>query len=404
MNQRTCIAIVLAACLGLSERLCAGEVQLNTGGRLIGQVRTIQRDGDRNIVYQVTTRAGSVVTVTHDQVKKAVVDSDETKAYQARAIATPDTVDGQLALAKWCQQHHLEDEYRLHLERVVELDPNHEEARQALSFRRVDGQWKTREQQMVDRGMVWYEGKYRTRQSIALLESHRKREILDAHWAKEIKRLRRMLTDRRQDRVQQATNSFRNLTEPLAAKPVVEILLKEKNVEIRQLLVRTASQIDHQATVNALVTLSLNDPDEEIRYQCLEALITAKRSGLTPLYVAALRSKENAVVNRAAAALAALGDTSAISPLIDALITEHKKVIGGNSSGGDTYSLSPSNGGFSFGGGGPQIKKFERRNPDVLTALVRLSDGQNFDYFKDQWRKWLATQAEMRAVDLRRDQ
>lgn len=394
-------AVCLVIVGGMSCAGSAGEVRLKSGGRLTGKVETLNADTD--LAYQVTTPSGTVIVVAGDQVEQVSIDTAETAAYAARAIAAPDTPEGQLALAKWCQQHHLSKEFQRHATRVVELDPNHDEARGLLNYRKVGGEWQTREQVMQNRGLVWYEGKYRTRQDIALREYEKKQADLQNHWSTEVKRWRKGLEDRRPERAEQAAREFRQLTEPLAAKPLVDILKDEKNPDIRRLLTRTAAQIDHQLTVDLLVVLSLEDPDAELRYEALESLVKSRRPGLTRQYALALKHKDNAIVNRAAAALAALGDSSAMSPLIEALITEHKVVIGSESQG-DTYSLNTATGGFSFGGGGPQIKKFERRNPDVLTALVRLSGGENYGYFKDQWRTWLSSQAKLQQVDLRRDQ
>ena len=382
--------------------LQGGELRLKSGGRLTGQVEQIELNA--KVAYRVTTRAGMVVEFDGDQVAQATLDSPATIAYDARAMAAPDTPEGQLALARWCQQQHLLKEFQRHAQRVVELDPHHAEARGMLNFRQVDGQWQTRDQVMESRGMVYYEGKYRTRQDIALREYQKKQHELETQWAADVKRWRRWLNDRKPERVEQAVTEFNRLTEPMAAAPLVELLEKEKDPQVRLLLARAAARINHQLTVNALVDLSIKDPDIELRIEALEALVKSRRPGLTPLYAKALKHDSNEVVNRAATALAALGDPTAISPLIDALVTEHKQVIGGNTSGGQTHSYSMSSDGtFGFGGGGPKVTKVDLKNPDVLTALVKLSRGENFGYAKERWRTWLAAQAKNEQVDLRRD-
>ncbi len=402
-SHRRNLIVTLAAAASLAATAHAGEVRLKSGGRLTGKVEQIEADS--RIAYRVTTRAGTVVEIAQDQVAQVTTDSAESLAYQARALAAPDTPEGQLALARWCQQNHLAKEYQRHAQRVIELDPHNAEARGMLNFRQVDGQWQTRDQVMESRGMVWYEGKYRTRQDIELREYEKKQRELEAHWAAEVRRWRKWLTDRKPERVEQAVAEFNRLTEPKAAKPLVDLLDKEKDPQIRLLLLRAAARIDHQLTVNALVDISIKDPEIELRIEALDALVKSKRPGLTPLYAKALKHESNEVVNRAATALAALGDPSAISPLIDALVTEHKQVIGGNTSGGQTHSYSMSSEGtFGFGGGGPKVTKQNLKNPDVLTALVRITGGENFGYAKEPWHAWLAAQAKNEQVDLRRDQ
>jgi hypothetical protein len=327
--------------------------------------------------------------------------SAEQQSYLERAHAAPDTVEAQLAIAYWCREHQLADEATRHAKRVIELDPTNADARQMLNFRNVDGEWMTREQVMESRGLEWFEGKYRTRQEIAIRERAEKLKQAEAHWTNEIKQWRRWLGDRQAERVRQALANFDQVRDPLAGPPIVDLLKEESVPAVRRLLAKAASRIDHQATVNALVLLSLHDPDEDLRLSCLEWLRDAQRPGLTEAYVEALRSNDNRVVNRAATALGSLNDETAIGPLIDSLVTEHKKMVGG-SSGGDNYSFNTQSGGFSFGGGGPKVIEGRANNPDVLTALVHLT-GEHFGYDQALWKKWHATQARLVQVDLRRD-
>jgi len=381
----------------------ADELLLESGGKLAGTVEEIAADAGKQ--YRVTTASGAVLTFDARQVAKHVRQSAEDQAYLARATAAPDTVEGQLALATWCREHKLSDEASQHAQRVVELDPSNADARRMLNFKNIDGEWQTREQIMQARGLIWSEGKYRSRQEIALREQAAKIKQLEVHWNSEIKKWKRWLGDRRPERVGEAVANFNSVTHPLAGPPIVEMLADERNPATRRLLAKAAARINHQSTVNALADLVVKDPDPELRYLCLESLVDSQRPGLTPLFVKGLRAKQNIVVNRSAEALAELGDPSAISPLIDALVTKHKQVISaGNSGGGDTYSLNTANGVSSFGGGGPQIRTGTLQNPDVLTALVKLSGGENYSYDQALWRRWFATQAQMVQVDLRRDE
>jgi len=109
------------------------------------------------------------------------------------------------------------------------------------------------------------------------------------------------------------------------------------------------------------------------------------------------------IVNRAARALREINDPRAIRPLIDALVTEHKRVVG-SGSGGQQYAFSPTDGAFSMGGGGPRVIKRKFTNPAVLSALIALSGGQSFEYDEHRWRSWLASQIDVEQVDLRRDE
>ena len=166
-----------------------------------------------------------------------------------------------------------------------------------------------------------------------------------------------------------------------------------------------ASHLNHRAAVDALVNLSLTDPDEDIRQQALEYLIKSGRPGLATPYVCALSNKDNEIINRAAAALGQIRDRSSIGPLIDALITTHRVKVSAANPDQHAYSFSNEGGSsYSFGGGAPPVKPQALRNRAVLDALITMSGGVSFDYDQEQWRGWLAAQAKTTAVDIRRDQ
>jgi hypothetical protein len=257
---------------------------------------------------------------------------------------------------------------------------------------------------------VMYEGKYVTTQHIELMQRKKEVEVVQADWNKELDRLRRWLTGRRQDRAEQARTEILAIRDPAAAPTIVNLLRKEADPRLKQLWMEVGAQLQSQAVIDTLVQMSLVDPSDEIRHQSLDYLIKSGRPGLSTPYIRALKNRDNVIINRAALALGEIGDLSARGPLIDALITKHKVQVGGGSPGQQGYAFSPDGGAggggagsFSFGGGGPKIEVQSVRNADVLNALVSISGGTSFDYDQDQWRSWLAAQAKAQPVDVRRD-
>lgn len=63
------------------------------------------------------------------------------KTYEQRRESAPDTADGQLALADWCAERGLTAQETAHLNRILELAPDHAAARQRLQYERVNGVW-----------------------------------------------------------------------------------------------------------------------------------------------------------------------------------------------------------------------------------------------------------------------
>ncbi len=82
--------------------------------------------------------------ITSDQFIERWTGSRAIKRYQAAREQAADSVAGQLALAEYCRREGLTDQMRSHLTRVLEHDPNHEQARAALGFVRMGALWLSR--------------------------------------------------------------------------------------------------------------------------------------------------------------------------------------------------------------------------------------------------------------------
>jgi hypothetical protein len=379
-----------------------GDVlELTNGGRVEGRIVTDAAQD--KTMYVIELSAGGRLTIPRSEVARIDSTSEVEREYAELARSSPDTVQAHWKLADWCRDHKLRDLSQQHLARSLELDPNHAQARSLLGFRKAGGQWMTRDQVMAARGMVKYDGRYVTRQHVELLERQKKVEVSQADWAKELDRLRRWLTGRRADRAAEARAEIRAIRDPLAADALVALVRRENDPELKRLWIEVAAGLQSQLALDTLIDLSLTDPDEELRSTCLEYVIRSGRPGIITPYIRALKSRDNELINRAGAALGQIGDRDAIGPLIEALVTKHKVQIseGGNA---DQHAYTfTEGGGFSFGSKAPKFENLAVQNPRVLGALVSLA-GTSFDYDQAQWRTWLAAQAKLNAVDVRRDE
>ncbi len=401
--QRTGLLCALAF-LGVwnGAMVRADIFELSGGGRLEGKI--IQSDESDKSTFTIELAGGGRLTIPRSQITRVDATSDAEAEYQKLARSSPDTVDAHWKLAEWCRQHKLPSDAQRHLERVLEFNPDHAEARAALGFRQEDGQWMDRDNLMASRGLVLYEGRYVTPQHIEIMERQKETRITQADWANKIEQLRRSLTNRRQDKAAQAHAEILAINDPQAAEAIVATLRRENDPDLKRLWIEVASHLNHRAAVDALVDLSLTDPDDDLRHECLELLIKSGRPGVAAPYIRALKNKDNEIVNRAAAALGQIKDRDAIGPLIEALITKHKFKTSDANPDQHAYTFSKDSNAFSFGGGGPQIVTQAVRNRAVLDALTAMSGGANFDYDQEQWRGWLAAQAKANAVDVRRDE
>ena len=233
-------------------------------------------------------------------------------------------------------------------------------------------------------------------------------EAAEAEWLRKIRLWRGWLKGRRSA---EAAQAIAEIHDPHATRALVDLLEKEKDPQVRDLLTATMAELQHPLAVTTLVDLSLADPDREVRLQCLEYLQKYHAPiRLTP-YIKALKSKNNSIVNRAAEALHELGNPAATSPLIDALVTTHKYLKTNVPPGETNVSFDPSggNGGGGGGGGGLSLGgkskyvRINQRNLDVRQALVELSGGQDFGFDERAWRRWFINLQTQEFADTRRD-
>jgi len=387
--------------------LRADVYELKDGGEVVGE--TVERIEGGDLL--VRTADGALVTLERKLLARVVNHDDAMAEYITRSRAAPDTADAHRELAAWCRERKLLKEADIHLARLAELDPNDEEARRSLGQMRVGDRWLTADQLMVERGMRFYEGKYRTAQDIAIRERNKEEESANIDWFKQLRTWRGWLDHSRADRAAEAHAQFSAISDPQAAPAIVRLLEDEEDAEVFELvLLRTLGGLmDHPVAVRTMVDYTL-DPDirGEIREQCLEYLTRDGRQVHILPYVQALKDKDNRVVNRAGYALGRIADPAAISPLIDALVTTHKYQVQPDSGGGDQivagFSPSGGGGGLSVGGNGPQIVRVDEQNERVLQALMKLSGNQNFEYDEQAWRAWFVDLQMRQRINSRRDE
>lgn len=392
----------VAALSLLAGTACADVFILKGGGRVEGQ--WLNKDQSPQTTFQVRTASGGEVVIDRSDVEQIHYQTEAHREYQRLRPRTPDTPHGHHKVAEWCLENKLFAERRSHLRRIIELDPDDPEARRALGYRLVKGQWMTREEEMAARGMTMYEGRYRTAQEIDLLENNRKLKLASLEWDRRMERWYKDLQNPR--KAEEALEEISQIRDPLAVGAMAEYLEGEYPRPWKVLLLDVLAQIDSSAAVQMLVERSLKDRDKEVRLTALDHLIDDPPAAAVSAYVAALKSKDNGVVNRAAASLRSLQATEVIAALIESLVTEHEFKIVTGPPGQMSTSFDRSGrggGGLSFGGGGPRIIKRNLANREVLSALVDLTGGVNFQYDIEAWKQWHARQKKTDQPSFRRD-
>jgi hypothetical protein len=136
----------------------ADEIVLNNGGKLLGRATRV---GDEVVV---TTPHGATRLPAAD-VRSITPGRTVWDDYADKAKAV-DAKDGaaQLALGDWCREKGLSSEATRHWRRVVEIDPDHAQARARLGFVRHDERWLTLDEYRAARGFVQVDGEWISRE------------------------------------------------------------------------------------------------------------------------------------------------------------------------------------------------------------------------------------------------
>lgn len=399
MTRSLTAAIVLFLGLCLGAEPVAGEVfVLGTGGRVIGELLNSEETPREKFIIQLAN--GSRLTLAADQVEQVLHTRPEELQYEQVRPQFPDTIEGHWTLAEWCREHGLAERRTEHLERIVELDPNHAPARRALGYSQLQGEWKTQEEYNLEQGYRRYRGRWMSTQQIELLERQRTQEVAEKEWAQNIRRWREWLGT---DRDGEGRRSILGVTDPYAISALGRLLEEDQVPAARLLYVDALAGIGTAAAHAILAERSLADPHVEVRERCLDRLEKTGDFHVVEFFVRKLASKDNRVVNQAAVGLARMQHPSAVGPLIDALVTTHQyKLTKAGGPGSMTTTFGGNGGGGLSMGGGTKIITRHLANQNVLDALVVLTR-QNFSFDQRAWKYWHATQQQRAHLDGRRD-
>jgi hypothetical protein len=404
--------MVLLVAAGFSPGARGEVFVLASGGRVSGQ--WVNKSTPQATVYQVKTDTGGVVTLAKDQVREVLRQFPVEAEYERLAPTFSDSLEDQWKLAEWCREHNLKTQRTAHLLRVLDHDSNHAGARLGLGFTQVSGQWVIKEEWKKKAGYELYRGHWRLAQEIELLEERSKAEQAEREWIGKLKKLRAALNS---DKTYAARDQLLAIRDEHAVPGLLDYLNREPLRPVKELYIDVLGKIASGRALQGLVHVSLNDPDIEIFHDCLDELAEHKSPALVEAYVAALRNENNVRVNRAGMALAKLKDKSAIAPLIIALVTRHKVTLAAGTSSdavtstfvnptGGAPGAPPGGGGAGLSAGASPAKTLTVtvQNPEVLKALVAISQGASFGYDQRAWSRWHAQErARLDNRDVRRD-
>lgn len=393
---------VLAGGVVLMDRPLRGdELLLQNGGRVRGSWLNAAEDPPKR--YRFMTAAGVRLEFAADRVLGVRRTGETEREYARRVEACEDTPTALWELAEWCREQGLKEARRVHLQRIIELEPDHERARRGLGYSQVDGRWVTQESFFRERGYQQRNGRWVSPQEAFVLDQQEQKRRREKTWYQKLKRSRKQLAAGSRE----AGQVFANLRDPDAVWGLVKLWAEDPSPYARRAYVATLSEIETPASLAATVRISLTDPDEDVYRECAKRIKREASPEIIGLLVRTLKSPNNFHVNRAARTLAELDDDSTIDALIEALVTNHFVVIGKGHPDQISSTFRRDSDGGSLGsmqtGAKTNVIRQAVPNQGVLDALATMT-GQSFGFKQRAWKAWWDNQRTQRVRQMSQTQ
>ncbi len=234
----------------INERSAPDIFVLENDGRVQGTLANPKESPRKKYIVKIDD--GASLTLDKSQVKDHISQSPDELEYEKLRFTFLDTVEGQWKAAEWCRERGLTGERNSHLERVIELDMNHKEARAALGYGQINGRWVRQEDVMKARGYVLHKGRWLLPQDVALQEQREQAEIGEKEWYNKVRRFRGLIGDRG-PKGQAALEEFRAITDPNAVRPLMQWFDKEQSEAVSLEIIKVLGRIERGDAVRSLV-------------------------------------------------------------------------------------------------------------------------------------------------------
>ena len=198
------------------------------------------------------------------EVEQAAAMDERLALYQQMREKYSDTVDSQLALARWCGKRKLEDQARAHFSRVLESDPDQADARQYLGFQLVHGAW------VDDHDLA--EARTRARKASAAA----------AEWIPQMDRLRERLASNNATQREKARAELMAISDPDAVDAIDAILCRQTG-EMALLGIEALKDIRSRQTAAVLAWHAVFSPWPPVRHAAALALRLQEKYDYVPL-------------------------------------------------------------------------------------------------------------------------
>jgi hypothetical protein len=389
--------VALGMCVTTDSMLRADVFEVRDGGVITGKLL----NAPSSSVFKIQTTDGGIIEIDSGKVKPPViVQPDVVKIYQTLKDKE-DTVELHRAVS-----FELNPNYRYlaiaHRERVVELEPSDENWSALGGYVKDDsktGDWIRGEIKWKRKGFIKADAGWDTPQSQAIAKSIQNRKTTEA---KAKQTFLRALGNLNKDGTLgvAARDYFSKLQDPWVI-PVLKDQLK-KDRGRTEMYMEILAKMPGTSANGVFLELAMDASNPLLAGRAIELLerTPESREMAFQYFHGLLGSKTPATVDRAGSNLQSFADKRAIPRLIENLVSE--EIIKITTPG--TQSFDKSTGNVVQSGGGTTITPRITKHQSVLSVLVGLADGVNFQFNRDEWAIWYANSFAKSNLNLRRDE
>ncbi len=305
--------MIIAALLLLALAAApADEVELTSGTVVEGKVQDL---GDSIRVV----RSNGSATYPKSMVRKITPKKTVEEIYEDRAQGLKDTdLDGHLQLARWCVQQKLAKESALEFRKILALNPDHEEARTAAGFQKINGKWLSEDEANLAKGLVKHKGKWTTPEQrdldTAMEEQKELDKALQHEVAVQLGHLKSSVEKTRLD----AIAALARIDDKYKVKAYIAAVASPQR-EARKFVFQELGRIKDPTALRPLVRRSLWDEDEDLRPVAYRAVQDIGHPDSALFYVPFLAEESISARIRAVDAMGLFKDLRVAPALLQAL-------------------------------------------------------------------------------------
>ena len=199
----------------------SGGIMVKHGGGVRGE---ISKDDIASSMIEIHPALGGTLVVPSSIVGSTSKLRAEQISYRRFAPLEKDDVPSQIKIANWANANNLSAIANEHYQRVLEIDPENEEAHKALLHVKVNGVWVSNKERLDQNGLERINGRSVSKQEAELIRQQKSQEETAIYWKKEIK----FLYQEALKGNQKARETFRTIRAPQALGPLLKTFASEK--------------------------------------------------------------------------------------------------------------------------------------------------------------------------------